>query len=90
MAGLISTGTGYRNQALSGFIRQSAEEAAINKTNEQLKQAKKQQQMSMATSGAAAGAMLGAMGAAKGGATVGGLWGAGIGLVAGFLLSELF
>ncbi len=41
--GLIGTGLGYQNNAISGFIRESAEQQDIDIENQKLKAEKKMQ-----------------------------------------------
>jgi hypothetical protein len=88
MAGLINVGADYQNRALSGFIRESAEQSEIDATNEQLKSAKKAQKTSTTVSATTTGAMVGGYVAA--GTSVGGPYGAVIGAGLGFLFSQLF
>jgi hypothetical protein len=86
MAGLINTGIGYKNRALSGMVRQSAEEKRIEEANKELDAAEKNQTATMTISGAASGAMIGAQ---MGGASYGPA-GAVAGAALGFLFSRLF
>lgn len=89
MSGLINTGTNYRNNALSGFVRNAAMQREIDQANDTLDaQAKAQRTQNTVTStalGAGAGWLIGA----KIG-SVGGPLGAAIGAGAGFLFSQLF
>ena len=43
MSGLIATGEAYKDKALSGFIRQSAEQQKIDEENANLEAQQKQQ-----------------------------------------------
>lgn len=54
MSGLISTGSFYKNQAMSGFIRESEEEQRRVQFNKQAKQAQKQNNIAMGASAATA------------------------------------
>ena len=58
MAGLINTGLGYQNSAMSGFIRESADEAKRDQENKRLALAQKNQNMSMMSQGAGIGASI--------------------------------
>ncbi len=58
MGGLLDTGTTYRNQALSGFLRRSAEQEEIDKTNRELQAAEKMQTMTMTAQLGAVGFLL--------------------------------
>ena len=58
MSGLLSTGEAYKNKALSGFIRESADEQRINQMNKDLEAQKRQQTIGMATAGAGAAASI--------------------------------
>ena len=55
MAGLINTGLGYQNSAMSGFIRQSADEAKRDQENKQLAMAQKNQNLTMLSQAAGIG-----------------------------------
>lgn len=88
MAGLINTGSDYAGRALSGFVRESAEQQEIDATNEQLKSARKAQKTSTTVSATTSGAMIGGYAAA--GTSVGGPAGAVIGAGLGYLFSQLF
>ena len=52
MNGLISTGEDYKNKALSGFIRESADEQKRSQANKDLAARQQEQTISMAASGA--------------------------------------
>lgn len=88
MAGVLGTGSGIRQSALSGMQRASGLETQRENTNEQLKTAEQNQKVTTTVSGATSGAMIG--GAATSwsgpGMIVGTLVGAGV----GYLLSEVF
>lgn len=43
MAGLISTGEDYKNKAVQGFVRESADMQRINEANQEMEEATKQQ-----------------------------------------------
>lgn len=45
MAGLISVGQDYSNKALSGFVRQTADQQKINEANREMEEADKQQRI---------------------------------------------
>lgn len=98
MGGLLNTGTSYENQALSGFVRRSAEQSQMDSENRKIKAAEKAQKASIRStlvgSGAAIGLMAG-MSAGEGGAAMlglelGGPAGLLVGAGIGFLASELF
>jgi len=92
MAGLLSTGLGYKNKALSGFVRASALESSREQANKTLEAQGKMQKARMVGQGAGLGAMAGFSGA-LGGAELGawaGPAGAVGGAALGFLFSELF
>lgn len=55
MAGMINTGQNYGQKALSGFIRQSAQQAQTDLANEQLKAAEEAQGQQMAVQGGVVG-----------------------------------
>ena len=61
MSGLIQTGEDYKNKALSGFIRQSAEQQRIDQSNADREAQQKAQTVSMITSGIGAAASIGLM-----------------------------
>lgn len=61
MSGLIATGEAYKDKALSGFIRQSAEQQKIDEENANLEAQQKQQTISMVSSGIGAAASIGLM-----------------------------
>jgi hypothetical protein len=65
MAGLIGTGLGYQNTALSGFVRESEEQQKVDMANKQLKAQQDMQQQqteaSMIGSGLGIAMMLGMM-----------------------------
>jgi uncharacterized membrane protein len=82
MAGMLNIGTDYKNRAISGFVRQSAQQSEIDRANDQLDAAEKAQSASMGSQGAAAGGTLGFM--------VGGIPGMVAGAGLGFLFSRLF
>ncbi len=76
--GLIGTGLSYQQNALAGFMRESAEQQAIDEENKQI-QAQRTAQME-SLGGEAVGVGLGAYGLmAGGGAAAAGGIGAGIG-----------
>lgn len=54
MTGLISVGEGYKDKALSGFIRQSADQQRINEANQEMEEATKQQHIRNTTQGISA------------------------------------
>lgn len=58
MAGLINTGTGYRDTALAGFVRESGEQTQEQEANEQLDAQRKIQKAQLG----AEGAMIGGIG----------------------------
>lgn len=89
MAGLISTGLEYQNKALSGFVRESAQQNEIDATNRQLEDAKKAQEATQTSMLTVAGGMGGAYLGAQIGA-IGGPWGMVAGAAIGFLFSKLF
>ena len=100
MAGLINVGTDYKNRALAGFVRTSAEQEEIDTANEQLRSARKAQKATMGAQGAMVGGTLGYLGATSAtmagtelGASLG-AWAGPIGIVAGaglgYLFSQLF
>ncbi|MFA6509929.1 MAG: hypothetical protein WCV62_05690 [Candidatus Peribacteraceae bacterium] len=89
MSGLINTGIDYQNRALSGFVRESAEQNEIDSANKELDSARKAQKTQMAVTGTTSGAMVGAYVGAEYG-SVGGPWGAVIGAGLGYLFSQLF
>jgi len=51
MAGLIDVGTAYKDRAMSGFIRNAADEQRIDQTNKDLKSAKEQSNVQNVTAG---------------------------------------
>ena len=51
MAGLIDVGTAYKDKAMSGFIRNAAEEQRTDQTNKDLKTQKEQQNVQNITAG---------------------------------------
>lgn len=55
MPGLIGVGEDYKNKALSGFVRESAEQQKINQANKETEAAEKQQQTRNITTGVSAG-----------------------------------
>lgn len=57
MAGMISTGQGYGSKALSGFIRESAQQAQIDLANKQKAAAEDAQAQQMAVQGGVVGYM---------------------------------
>lgn len=61
MDGLLSTGEAYKNKALSGFIRESADEQRINQENKDLAAQKQTQTVGMVTSGIGAVASIALM-----------------------------
>ena len=71
MAGLINTGLGYQNSAMSGFIRESSEEAQRDKENKQLALAQKNQNLTMLSQAAGIGASVYSGANLGGGAAVG-------------------
>ena len=54
MAGLIGVGEDYKNKALSGFIRESADEQKINQANKDLAAQQQLQTIGMAAAGTSA------------------------------------
>lgn len=89
MAGLINTGTDYKNRALSGFVRTSAEQEEIDTANEGLRSARKAQKATMSAQGVVVGGMAGSYLGAQIGA-IGGPAGMVIGAGLGYLFSQLF
>jgi hypothetical protein len=85
MGGMISTGTEYKNQALSGFIRESAQEEEMDRANKEHEANKKVQKVQQQTTTAMAGATVGWMVGAEMGT-----WGGPIGMVVGAGLGYLF
>jgi hypothetical protein len=71
MAGLINTGLGYQNSAMSGFIRESADEAKRDQYNKQLALAQKNQNLTMLSQAAGIGASVYSGTNLGGGAAVG-------------------
>lgn len=69
MSGLIQTGVNYESNALSGFVRESAQQKEIDDANRQIQAQKKMQENQMI--GEAAGVGLGIFGAAGGWAWLG-------------------
>ncbi|PKN36608.1 MAG: hypothetical protein CVU62_13905 [Deltaproteobacteria bacterium HGW-Deltaproteobacteria-2] len=61
MEGLLSTGEAYKNKALSGFIRESADEQRINQQNKDLAAQEQNQTVSLAASGIGAAASIALM-----------------------------
>jgi hypothetical protein len=61
MEGLIGTGEAYKDEAISGFARESAEDQKIKEANEQIQQGNTQGIISGASSIASLGIMLAAM-----------------------------
>jgi hypothetical protein len=59
MAGLIPTGTGYEKSALSGFVRQSAQQQQEEMAQEELKAKQSQQLAMMVGQGASIGLSIG-------------------------------
>ena len=92
MAGLLNTGTEYKNKALSGMIRESVLQTEVDKENENLKTQKANQQKTMIAQGAGLGAVVGMSSAAMGAeyGAMAGPYGAIAGAAAGWLFSELF
>jgi hypothetical protein len=99
MAGVISTGINYKNQALSGFVRESAEQQQIDQANSELKANKKVQDVQQKTEGTMVGATVGYMASSAllSGTALGtelGSWAGPIGMVVGaglgYLFSDLF
>ena len=96
MAGLIDTGTDYKNRALSGFIRESADQEKIDVANDELSAQRKIQKAKTSAEGAMIGGLGGYMlgtsswaaGAELGAA--GGPLGVVIGAGLGFMFSQLF
>jgi len=88
MSGVISTGLGYQERALSGMIRESEQQQAIDQSNKELKAresaARKSNQASMTVAGGMAGAYVGAQYG-----SVGGPYGAVAGAALGFLFGSL-
>jgi hypothetical protein len=54
MAGLISTGEDYKNKAVQGFVRESADMQRINEANQEMEEATKQQHIRNTTQGISA------------------------------------
>ncbi len=54
MAGLISTGEDYKNKAVQGFVRESADMQRINEANQEMEEATKQQHIRNTTLGISA------------------------------------
>jgi hypothetical protein len=79
MAGVINTGIGYRDRALSGFVRQAEQEQEINRANRELtareSSQRKSNQASMAIAGGMAGYAYGGGYGAAAGSTIGFLFG---------------
>lgn len=96
MAGLLSTGQGYRRNALSGLSRAAELEGQRERTKDQLDAADDAQVKSNTAMGAGIGYMAGASmagGGAAAGAEAGsmaGPVGAVVGAVLGFAFSKLF
>jgi hypothetical protein len=61
MSGLIATGEDYQSKAMSGFIRESAEEQKIDEENKNLAAQQQQQTIGMVSSGVGAAASIGLM-----------------------------
>ncbi|MDD5523656.1 MAG: hypothetical protein PHV90_00300 [Smithella sp.] len=61
MNGLISTGEDYKNKALSGFIRESADEQKRSQANKDLAARQQEQTISMAASGVGTAVSIGLM-----------------------------
>jgi hypothetical protein len=61
MAGLISVGESYKDKAMSGFIRESAEQQKIDQANRDLEAQEDQQTMSMVTTGISSAVAIGLM-----------------------------
>lgn len=61
MSGLIATGEQYKDKALSGFIRESAEEQKIDEANADREAQKQTQTVGMISSAASIGIMLATM-----------------------------
>jgi len=61
MSGLIQTGEDYKSKALSGFIRQSADEQKIDEENADREAQKETQTVGMVSSAASIGIMLAMM-----------------------------
>jgi hypothetical protein len=59
MAGLIDTGEMYKNNALSGFVRESAEQQKIDQENKELDAQQQQQTTRNVTSGVSAAISIG-------------------------------
>ncbi len=55
MAGLISTGEDYKNKAVQGFVRESADMQRINEANQEMEEATKQQHIRNTTQGISLG-----------------------------------
>jgi len=85
MAGLISVGQNYKDQAKSGLQTVSTMERGREAVGDNLEAAEKSQKMSAAGTGAGMGAMIGMQAG-----SVGGPMGAAIGLGVGLIASELF
>jgi len=58
MAGMIGVGEGYKNQALSGFIRESAEQQKIDQANKDLEAQHNEQVVRNISSGVGAAASI--------------------------------
>lgn len=54
MPGLIDVGLDYKNKAMSGFIRQSADQQKINEANKEIEAADQQQRIKNTTQGVSA------------------------------------
>jgi hypothetical protein len=100
MAGLINVGADYSNRALSGFIRESAEQSEIDTANNELSASRKAQKTAMGVQGSMLGGVggyLAATSATAGATELGaslGAWAGPVGAIAGaglgFLFSQLF
>jgi uncharacterized protein YcfJ len=90
MAGLLNTGTDYQRTALSGMVRESAQEAERNKTNADVEAQKSNAEKANTSTLTATGAMAGAYAGATYGFMGGGPAGAVAGAAIGFLFSKLF
>ena len=85
--GLVQSGHKFRDESMQGLRDVAALEKSREQTNESLKQQKKQTETSAMVGGATAGAMIGAKYGTAAMPGWGTLIGAGVGAVAGWLLS---
>jgi len=97
MGGVINTGVSYGNKALSGMVRQSAQQQEIDRANAELEGARKAQSASTTGQMVGAGALVGGVAGTAYGAEIGSAVGSAypgvgtaIGAVAGAALGWLF